>query len=169
VSGCVLVVMGVSGSGKTTVGARLAQRLGWDFAEGDDFHPAANVAKMAAGHALTDADRGPWLEAIAAWIDAELQAGRRGVITCSALKRRYRDELRRAGVRFVYLRVARAELELRLTNRPGHFMPASLLDSQLAALEPPGTDEAALTVEADDPEQTVESIVAALKGSAALG
>jgi gluconokinase len=161
--------MGVSGSGKTTVGTRLARRLGWDFAEGDDFHPAINVTKMAAGQALTDADREPWLDAIAAWIDAELQAGRCGVITCSALKRRYRDRLRRAGVRFIYLRVASAELERRLTHRPGHFMPASLLDSQLAALEPPGADEAALTVDADGPEQTVESIVGALKHSAALG
>jgi carbohydrate kinase (thermoresistant glucokinase family) len=161
--------MGVSGSGKSTVGARLAQRLGWDFAEGDDFHPAANVAKMAAGQPLSDADREPWLAAIAAWIDAELQAGHRGVITCSALKRDYRDKLRRADVRFVYLRVARAELERRLTGRPGHFMPATLLDSQLAALEPPSADEAALTVDADDPEQSVETIVTALKRSAALG
>jgi gluconokinase len=168
-SACVLVVMGVSGSGKSTVGARLAQRLGWDFAEGDDFHPAANVAKMAAGQPLTDADREPWLAAIAAWIDAELEAGRRGVITCSALKRGYRDRLRRADVRFVYLRVARGELERRLTSRPGHFMPARLLDSQLAVLEPPAADEAALTVDADEPEQSVESIIAALKSSAALG
>lgn len=168
-SGYVLVVMGVSGSGKSTVGARLAQRLGWDFADGDDFHPAANVAKMASGQPLSDADREPWLAAIAAWIDAELQAGRRGVITCSALKRQYRDKLRRVDVRFVYLRVARDELERRLTLRPHHFMPANLLDSQLAALEPPSADEAALTVDADDPEQSVETIVAALERSAALG
>lgn len=168
-SGRVLIVMGVSGSGKTTVGSRLAQHLGWDFAEGDDFHPAANVAKMAAGQPLTDADREPWLQAIAAWIDGELRAGRRGVVTCSALKRRYRYELRRTDVRFIYLRVARAELERRLTSRPGHFMPASLLDSQLAALEPPAADEAALTVDAADPEQSVETILAALESSAALG
>lgn len=161
--------MGVSGSGKSTVGARLAQRLGWDFAEGDDLHPAANVAKMAAGQPLTDADREPWLAAVAAWIDGELQAGRRGVITCSALKRHYRNQLRRTDVRFVYLRVARRELERRLAGRPGHFMPPSLLDSQLAALEPPAADEAALTVEADDLDHSVESIVAALKSSAALG
>jgi gluconokinase len=161
--------MGVSGSGKSTVGARLALRLSWDFAEGDDFHPAVNVAKMAAGQPLTDADREPWLAAIAGWIDGELQAGHRGVITCSALKRHYRDQLRRTDVSFIYLRVSRRELERRLTGRPGHFMPASLLDSQLAALEPPATDEAALTVEADDPEQIVETIVAALKSSAALG
>jgi gluconokinase len=168
-SGCVVVLMGVSASGKSTVAARLAQRLGWDFAEGDNFHPAANVAKMAAGQPLTDTDREPWLAAVAAWIDAELQAGRQGVITCSALKRSYRDRLRRANVRFVYLRVPRAEIEHRLANRPGHFMPASLLDSQLAALEPPGADEAALTVDADDVEQSVESIVAALKSSGPLG
>jgi gluconokinase len=169
VSGCVVVVMGVSGSGKSTVGARLAERLGWDLAEGDAFHPAANVAKMAAGQPLTDADREPWLAAVAAWIDTELQAGRRGVITCSALKRSYRDRLRRADVRFVYLRVPRAELERRLSNRPGHFMPASLLASQLDALEPPGADETAVTVDANDVEQSVDSIVAALRSSAALG
>jgi gluconokinase len=142
----VLVVMGVSGAGKSTVARRLASRLGWDFEEGDALHPAANVAKMAAGEALSDADRVPWLAAVASWIDAELEADRRGVITCSALKRRYRDELRRPGVLFVLLDVPRAELERRLQRRRGHFMPASLLDSQLATLEPPATDEDALTL-----------------------
>ena len=143
-----LVVMGVSGAGKTTIARRLADDLGWDFEEGDELHPAANVAKMASGEPLTDADREPWLERVAAWIDAEVAAGRQGVITCSALKRAYRDVLRRPGVVFVYLQVSRAELERRLAGRKGHYMPASLLDSQLDALEPPGDDEAALTVDA---------------------
>ena len=143
-----LVVMGVSGAGKSTIARRLAAELGWDFAEGDDLHPAANVIKMAAGEPLTDADRAPWLERVAGWIDAEIAAGRHGVITCSALKRAYRDRLRRPQVVFVYLQVPRAELERRLAGRTGHYMPASLLDSQLDALEPPGEDEAAFTVDA---------------------
>jgi gluconokinase len=159
-----LVVMGVSGAGKTTVAQRLASRLGWDFAEGDDLHPAANIAKMAAGEPLTDADRQPWLERVAGWIDAEIQAGRHGVITCSALRRAYRDILRRDGVMFVYLEVSRDELERRLTHRSGHFMPTSLLDSQLEALEPPGEDEVALTVAAGpDPARTVAAIAASLR------
>src|ERR1700722_17662389 len=105
-----VVVMGVSGAGKTTIARALAERLGWDFAEGDDLHPAANVAKMAAGQPLNDADRAPWLAAVGDWIDAELAAGRSGVITCSALKRAYRDRLRRPAVRFVYLAVDADEL-----------------------------------------------------------
>lgn len=159
-----LVVMGVSGAGKSTVATRLARDLGWDFAEGDDLHPAANVAKMAAGEPLTDADRMPWLARIADWIDAEIAAGRHGVITCSALKRSYRDVLRRPEVLFVYLAVNRAELERRLAGRRGHYMPASLLDSQLDALEPPADGEAALTVDAgaSDPDRTVELIEAGL-------
>lgn len=153
----VVVMMGVSGAGKSTIAMRLAQRLGWDFEEGDELHPAANVAKMAAGRPLTDVDRRPWLEQVARWIDAEITSGRCGVITCSALKRAYRDILRRPEVLFVYLSVPRAELERRMATRAGHFMPAELLDSQLAALEPPSGDEAALTVEASgDPAQTVE-------------
>jgi gluconokinase len=154
--------MGVSGAGKTTVGMRLARRLGWDFEDGDELHPTANVEKMAAGQPLTDQDRLPWLEAVAHWIDGELDAGRSGVIACSALKHSYRDQLRRPGVVFVYLEVPRAELERRLAHRAGHFMPASLLDSQLATLEPPSPDEAAITVAAGDPEQSVAAVVAAL-------
>jgi gluconokinase len=161
-SGFVVVVMGVSGAGKSTVAALLATRLGWDFAEGDGFHPAANVAKMAAGQPLTDEDRKPWLAAVAGWIDRELDAGRRGVITCSALKRSYRDQLRRPRVLFVYLEVPRVELERRLTHRVGHYMPGSLLDSQLSTLEPPAPDEMAVTVAADDPKRSVEAIIAAL-------
>ena len=159
----VVVMMGVSGAGKSTIALRLTQRLGWDFEEGDQLHPAANVAKMAAGRPLSDADRWPWLEQVARWIDAEIAAGRRGVITCSALKRAYRDILRRPEVLFVYLSVPRAELERRMATRAGHFMPAELLDSQLAALEPPGAGEAALTVPAEgDPAHAVELIVSAL-------
>ena len=155
--------MGVSGSGKSTIAALLADRLGWDFAEGDSFHPAANVEKMSAGVPLTDADRRPWLDAIAEWIDRELEAGRDGVVTCSALKRSYRDRLRRPGVRFVFLDPSRDELERRLAGRAGHYMPASLLDSQLTALEPPTPDEHVITLSGDDPQRSVARIVAALE------
>jgi gluconokinase len=144
----VLVVMGVSGTGKSTVAGLLAGRLGWDLQEGDDLHPAANVAKMAAGLPLTDDDRWPWLERVAAWISAHTAANRPGVITCSALRRIYRDRLRGDGVVFVYLAVDRDQLSRRLTARLDHYMPASLLDSQIATLEPPTDDENALVVEA---------------------
>ncbi len=146
----VVVVMGVSGAGKSTVAAALASQLGWDLADGDDFHPPSNLAKMTGGVPLTDSDRWPWLANIAEWIDAEIKAGRRGVVACSALKRSYRDRLCRPEVLFVYLDVPRLELERRLTQRTGHFMPPSLLDSQLTALEPPANDEPALTVAASD-------------------
>lgn len=158
-----VVVMGVSGAGKSTIAHLLSEELGWDFAEGDDLHPAANVAKMAAGEPLTDADREPWLEQVARWIDGEIEAGRHGVITCSALKRAYRDMLRRPEVLFVYLVVPRDELERRLTERTGHYMPARLLGSQLEALEPPDDDELALTIEAGgSPARTLELIRARL-------
>jgi carbohydrate kinase (thermoresistant glucokinase family) len=158
-----VVMMGVSGAGKSTIARCLADELGWDFAEGDDLHPPANVAKMAAGEPLTDADREPWLEAVAGWIDDEISSGRHGVITCSALKRSYRDLLSRPQVLFVYLSVPRTELEQRMRNRKGHYMPASLLDSQLNTLEPPEPDETALTVAAgDDPARTIELIRARL-------
>ena len=143
----VLVVMGVSGSGKSTVARALADRLGWELGEGDDLHSPANVAKMAGGQALSDADRGPWLAAVAGWIDAHLRAGRPGVITCSALRRAYRDVLRRDAVVFVYLRGSREVIAQRLAVRRGHYMPATLLDSQFAALEEPGPDEHAITVD----------------------
>jgi gluconokinase len=155
--------MGVSGSGKSSVAALLAGRLGWRFAEGDDMHPAANIAKMAAGHPLDDADREPWLARVAAWIQERRAAGEPGIVTCSALKRRYRDVLRGPGVRFVYLAAPPERIAERLVARHGHFMPASLLDSQFAALEPPGPDENAITVDvAGTAQQTAEAILARL-------
>jgi gluconokinase len=164
----VVVMMGVAGAGKSTVARRLADALGWDFADGDEFHPAPNVSKMAAGEPLTDSDRLVWLDDIARWIDNEIGAGRCGVIACSALKRAYRDTLRRPEVLFVYLCVPRSVLERRLTDRAEHFMPATLLDSQLASLEPPTAEERALTVNAtDDPRRNVEQIRMRLEADAA--
>ncbi len=135
----VVVMMGVSGAGKSTIARRLASVLGWDFAEGDELHSAANVAKMAAGEPLTDADRRPWLEQVAHWIDTEIKAGRSGVVTCSALKHAYRDMLRRPQVLFVYLSVPRADLEQRLASRPRHYMPAacSIRSWQHSSGQPP--------------------------------
>ncbi len=145
----VIVVMGVEGSGKTTIASVLARRLGWPLEEGDALHAPANVDKMRAGHPLTDADRRPWLEAVTAWVEGRLDAGENGVITCSALKRAYRDVIGRrgGGVVFVFLRGSRELVAARLAERHGHFMPASLLDSQLADLEPPAAGEAAITVD----------------------
>lgn len=154
----IAVVMGVSGSGKTTVARDAAHQLGWRFQEGDALHPPENVAKMRSGQPLDDADRAPWLAAIAACIDAWRDAGERGIVTCSALKRAYRNVIigPRADVRLVYLEGSRALLAERLAGRHGHFMPASLLDSQLATLEPPSPDERPLTISVD---ATVASIV----------
>jgi gluconokinase/shikimate kinase len=143
----VLVLMGVSGCGKSTVAALLAGRLSWDFEEGDELHPPANVAKMASGHPLNDDDRRPWLALIAAWIRERTDAGQPGIITCSALKRSYRDILRGDRVVFVYLAGTRELIAKRLAARHGHFMPAALLDSQFADLEPPAPDENAVTVD----------------------
>ena len=145
----ILVVMGVSGSGKTTIGVDLAQRLSWPFLEGDDLHPPANVAKMHAGTPLTDEDRWPWLDAIKAWIDARLAEGGHGVIACSALRRIYRERLGvgRNSVALVFLHAERALLVDRLARRKGHFMPQALLDSQIATLEPPAPEEHPITVE----------------------
>jgi gluconokinase len=160
-----LVVMGVSGSGKTTVAVAVARRLGWVFAEGDDFHPASNVAKMSAGTPLTDADREPWLRALAAWIGAREEAGDSAVLTCSALKRAYRDVLRdgHPSVRFVHVTVSADTLRVRLERRQGHYMPASLLDSQLAALESLRGDEPGWTLPGDgEPDDLVDAVVARL-------
>jgi gluconokinase len=152
-----VVVMGVSGSGKTTVARALARALGWDFLEGDDLHPPANVAAMTAGTPLTDADRRPWLEAIGRWIDLEANNGSSGVVTCSALRRSYRDQLRdgHPTLTFCHLTVDPAELARRTTDRVGHFMPASLLPSQLTTLEPLAADEPGITVSADAAAETV--------------
>lgn len=162
----VLVVMGVSGSGKSTIASMLAQKLGWEYQDGDWFHPQANVDKMAAGHALTDADRGPWLAAIAQWIETTRLAGRHGVVACSALHRSYRDVLvggHPDAVRIVFLDGSKELIAARLSLRSGHFMPAALLDSQFAALEPPTADERPITVTIDDhPADMVEAVVALL-------
>jgi gluconokinase len=159
-----IVVMGVSGCGKTTVASRLAQRLGWDFAEADTFHSAANVRKMQSGIALTDADRCPWLDAIAAWMEGARREGRHCVVACSALKRAYRERLK-AGhddVRFVYLRGAYETIAARMAGRAGHYMPPSLLQSQFDALEEPASDENALVLSNEmPPDQIVEAVLAA--------
>jgi len=142
----VLVIMGVAGTGKSTVAGLLAGQLGLDLAEGDDLHPEANVAKMSSGVPLTDEDRWPWLDRISAWIHSQIDAGRPGVITCSSLKRVYRDRMREPGVVFVHLDGSAEQIGARLSKRLDHFMPASMLESQLATLEPLESDEAGLVV-----------------------
>lgn len=156
----VVVIMGVSGSGKSTVAGLLAGRLGWDLAEGDDLHPETNVAKMHAGQPLTDEDRWPWLESIADWIRTHTEAGSPGVVTCSALKKRYRDILRGEGVVFVFLEGSRDKISDRLASRHGHFMPPALLESQFEALEAPTADEnfISLSVSATPAEEAQEII-----------
>jgi gluconokinase len=158
----VLVVMGVSGSGKSTIAAMLAHRLNWIFEEGDWFHPPSNIEKMHRGEPLTDEDRWPWLEGIAAWIDATRHAGNHGTVACSALKRAYRDILigERPDVRIVYLKGGRDLIARRLAARNGHFMPPALLDSQFATLEEPQPDEHPIVVSiAAHPREVVEQIV----------
>jgi gluconokinase len=147
----IIVVMGVASSGKTTVAEALARKLDWPFRDADSFHPPANVAKMSAGTPLGDEDRWPWLEAIVAWMDARHAAGENGIVTCSALKRSYRDKLRttKAAMQLVHLHGSRDVLAARIAARKAHFMPASLLDSQLATLEMPGADELVHTVSVD--------------------
>src|SRR6516225_576498 len=158
----VVVLMGVSGCGKSTIASMLAHRLNWIFEEGDWFHPQSNVEKMHSGEPLTDEDRWPWLEGIAAWIDATRRAGNHGTIACSALKRSYRDILvgERADVRIVYLKGGRDLIARRLAARDGHFMPPSLLDSQFATLEEPQADERPIVVSiVPHPRRIVEEIV----------
>ena len=161
----ILIMAGASGSGKTTVGALLAGRLGWRFADADDFHPAANVEKMRAGVPLSDEDRWPWLRAIAAWMDERVAGNEPAVVTCSALRRSYRDLLLdgRPQARMVFLAPDREVLARRLAARHGHFFPEQLLGTQFDALEPPGPDEGVLTVvPAGDPAATAAEIVAVL-------
>lgn len=155
--GTCIVVMGVSGCGKSSVGRLIAQRLGLEFLEGDEFHPAANVAKMSAGVALDDADRAPWLAAMAEQLAARAAAGRGAVLACSALKRHYRDRLRQGhpGLYFVYLYGDRELIGARLTARQNHYMPATLLDSQLATLEPPQDEPRCIRVAIDRPPEAV--------------
>jgi carbohydrate kinase (thermoresistant glucokinase family) len=165
-----LIVMGVSGSGKTTVGEKLAVRLGWPFEDADQFHPASNVAKMSAGHPLTDEDRWPWLRAIAAEIDRVRNTGGSVVIGCSALRRAYRDILvhNRPDTRLVYLEGTQALIGDRLGRRKGHFMPPGLLTSQFETLEPPAADEHPVTVSIDAPvDNIVDEILRQLKSSPA--
>jgi carbohydrate kinase (thermoresistant glucokinase family) len=168
-----LVVMGVSGSGKSTIGKELATRLQWPYADGDTFHSPENVAKMAAGIPLTDADRWPWLHTVERWMSEKLRAGSSCVVACSALRKSYRDLLRGAAdgvpgglVRFVFLDVDRDLLHQRLLARHGHFMHADMLDSQLATLEPPTAAEHSITIPitADiAPSSTVDEIIDALE------
>ena len=165
-SPCALVVMGVSGSGKSTIADALAGRLGWRYEDGDKFHPPGNVAKMSAGHPLTDEDRRPWLQAIAGEIDRVCIAGQRAVIACSALKRAYRDILvhGRDDVRIVFLNGTEDLIANRLAARKGHFMPAGLLASQFKTLEPPQPGERPITVSIDaSVEAIVDDVIRQLK------
>jgi gluconokinase len=166
-----IVVMGVSGSGKSTVAATLVDRLGWEFAEGDDFHPAANVEKMRAGHPLDDDDRWPWLRSLAAWIGEHERAGRNVVVTCSALKRSYRDLLcdGHPSVWFAHVTADPDLIRERIEHRTGHYMPASLLDSQLATLEPLADDEPGARISgAAPPAAVVDELLAVLDAERGL-
>jgi len=163
-----LVVMGVTSSGKSTLGESFAARFGWIYRDGDGFHSPENVAKMSAGIPLTDEDRWPWLRAIAAWLAENREAGRHAVVSCSALKRAYRDIL--VGevpdeVRIVYLDGSRDLIAARMARRENHYMPTSLLDSQFATLEPPTPDERPIVIAVDQsPDEELEALVRALEG-----
>jgi gluconokinase/shikimate kinase len=164
----VLVIMGVSGSGKSTVAGVVAGRLGWDLAEGDDLHSAANVAKMQSGQPLTDDDRWPWLETIADWIRQHTESGTPGVITCSALKKRYRDILRGDNVVFVFLQGSKDNISGRLASRHGHYMPPALLESQFEALEEPTEDENYISLcVSETPAEEAQEIIERLNLAAA--
>jgi carbohydrate kinase (thermoresistant glucokinase family) len=164
----VIIVMGVSGVGKTTVGRALAHSLGFEYVEGDDYHPSANVEKMRRGIPLDDDDRAPWLTALASAIEQWIAGGRKVVLSCSALKRDYRAQLIRCPerIRLVYLSAERGRIARRIEGRRGHFMPADLLDSQLATLEPPGVDERPIVVCAEgSPDAIAARVVTELRGS----
>src|SRR5262245_34134225 len=152
-AGMIVLVGGVAGSGKTTVGALLANRLRWPFADADEFHPAANIAKMRSGVPLTDADRGPWLARITAWMDERIVAGESAVAGCSALKRRYRDQLLagRPAAWLAFLQISRELAHARLAARHGHFFTVKLMDSQFAELEPPHGEARVIVLDAADP------------------
>jgi gluconokinase len=161
----VVVVMGVSGSGKTTIATGIAAAMGWEFAEGDDFHSEANVEKMRSGTPLTDEDRWPWLESIGTWISEKEAAGQSAVVTCSALRRPYRDVLRRdrPHVRFLHVEAPQAVIADRVEHRAGHYMPPSLLPSQLATLEPLAPDEPGVTVTTEGaPDEVLSRCLVAL-------
>ena len=147
----IIVLMGVSGCGKTTVGTKLASHLGWEYQEGDALHPQENILKMSDGVPLNDDDRKPWISRISDWIDSHCEAGRDGVISCSALKESYRRTIRgnQKDVQFIYLRGTRELLSRRLSQRKDHFMPPDLLESQLNLLEEPSADEHAIVVTID--------------------
>ncbi|EHH69095.1 gluconokinase [Gluconobacter morbifer G707] len=162
------MVMGVSGTGKTTIATGLATRLGWHFQEGDALHPPANVAKMSAGHPLTDEDRAPWLKLCHDWLEAQVKAGQGAILTCSALKKSYRQLLSdNLPVEFVHIRTSPTALTERLEHRAGHFMPASLLPSQLATLEEPTDDEPVIRVSGEKhPDIVLDELVKCFRGKA---
>ena len=167
-----LVLMGVAGCGKTTAAINLHNALGWPVAEADDFHPEANIAKMSRGAPLTDADRRPWLESLRAWMSEQADRGTRTIVTCSALKRSYRDLLVGAHGRVLFIHLVADEdaLRERMEHREGHFMPSALLPSQFADLEPLADDEDGVTVTScPAPEQTLGAILAALETADAAG
>lgn len=162
----VIVLMGVASSGKTSLGERLAEHLGWPFRDADAFHPPENVAKMSSGTPLNDEDRKPWLAAIAAWIDELRAAGQHGIVTCSALKKAYRRVIvgDRPDVALVYLKGSRELIGARMAQRQHHFMPTALLDSQFATLEEPGADERVLVVPVEMSKDEIERTVLAKLG-----
>ncbi|KFI47027.1 gluconokinase [Bifidobacterium biavatii] len=161
----IIVLMGVCGCGKSTVAKHLTDHYGIKYAEADDFHPQANIDKMAAGHPLTDEDRWPWLDSLAAWIDDRIAAGEPAIVTCSALKKAYRDKLRRPGVVFVYMQGTYDEVMERLSHREGHFMKPEMLRSQFDILEEPGDDEVHVNVHIGQaaPDMEAAAVAGALR------